>query len=426
MLLALGGAGTMRAQSLSLDRDRCRDMLKVIKDDIKNNYYDPSFHGVDLDARFKAADDKLREATSRGQMFGIIAQTLLDFNDSHTFFLPPDRPGRTDYGWQVEMIGDEAYVVAVRPGSDAEAKGLKPGDRVLEVDGYGLTRANLWVFKYLYYSLRPRGGAHLVVQSPGGPERPLDVLAKVERGKLVMDLTQGGDLWTLMRESENEDRLHRHRYYELGDELMIWKMPQFDLPRDKVFEQMDKARKHKALVLDLRGNHGGAEETLLALVGSFVKEDIKVGDMKRRKETKPLMAKTRGADKAFTGQLVVLVDSESGSAAELFARVVQLQQLGTVIGDRTAGAVMRARGYDHQLGADVVIFYGASVTDADLIMTDGKSLEHTGVTPDKPMLPTGADLAARRDPVLAYAASLANVKLEPEKAGALFPLEWHK
>src|SRR2546423_1849949 len=227
LLLALNPAPAARAQSLSLDRDRCRGMLNVLKDDIKNNYYDPAFHGIDLDARFKAADDKLKGATSRGQMFGIIAQTLLDFNDSHTFFLPPDRPGRTDYGWQVEMIGDDAYIVAVRPGSDAEAKGLKPGDRVLEADGYGMTRQNLWVFKYLYYSLRPRGGAHLVVQSPGGPERPLDVAAKVEQGKLVVDLTQGSDIWTLIRESENEDRLHRHRYEELGNDLMIWKMPQF-------------------------------------------------------------------------------------------------------------------------------------------------------------------------------------------------------
>lgn len=420
------GARPAQAQSLSLDRERCQGMLEQLKSDIKNNYYDPSFRGIDLDARFKAASEKMKQATSRGQMFGIIAQVLLDFKDSHTFFLPPDRSSRTDYGWQLQLIGDDAYIVAVKPGSDAAAKGVKPGDRVLGVDGYGLIRDNLWVFKYLYYSLRPRGGAHMVLQPPMGPQRELDVLAKVEEGRLLLDLTGGNDIWTLIRESENEDRLHRHRYIELGAELMIWKMPQFDLPRDKVADMMAKASKHKALVLDLRGNHGGAEETLLALIGCFAKEEMPVGELKRRKETKPLVAKPRNADKAFGGQLIVLVDSESGSAAEVFARVVQIQKLGTVIGDRTAGAVMRAKGYQHKMGTDVLIFYGASVTDADLVMTDGKSLEGTGVTPDKLMLPTGADLAAGRDPVLAYAAALAGVKLEPEKAGALFPLEWHK
>ncbi|MCA1629254.1 MAG: PDZ domain-containing protein, partial [Acidobacteria bacterium] len=141
-----------RAQSLDLDRERSRTMLSNIRGELKKNYYDANFRGINLEERFKAADEKLKTATSRGQMFGIIAQAMLDFRDSHTFFLPPQRAARTDYGWQVQMIGDEAYVTAVKPGSDAEKKGLKPGDRVAEVDGYQLTRDNLWTFQYLYYT----------------------------------------------------------------------------------------------------------------------------------------------------------------------------------------------------------------------------------------------------------------------------------
>jgi C-terminal processing protease CtpA/Prc len=416
---------TARAQSLSLDRERSRTMLSNIKQEIKKNYYDATFHGIDLDARFKAADDKLKESTSRGQMFGIIAQALLDLKDSHTFFVPPQRTSRTDYGWQLEMIGDDAYVTAVKPGSDAERKGLKPGDRVLGVDQYGLTRDNLWVFQYLYYQLRPRGGMEVDIQSPGAQPRHLAVEAKVTEGKLVMDLT-GNDIWTLVRESENEDRLNRHRYAEMGDDLLIWKMPAFDLEKEKVVDVMAKAKKHKTLVIDLRGNGGGYEDMLLQLIGCVSSKDVNIGELKRRKGTEPLVAKTRGADKVFTGQLIVLVDSRSGSAAELFARVVQLEKLGTVIGDRSAGKVMRAKNYPFQMGADTVVFYSASITDADIVMTDGKSLENAGVTPDKLMLPTGEDLAAGRDPVLAYAASLAGVKLDPEKAGAMFPIEWRK
>jgi C-terminal processing protease CtpA/Prc len=73
-----------------------------------------------------------------------------------------------------------------------------------------------------------------------------------------------------------------------------------------------------------------------------------------------------------------------------------------------------------------MVFYGASITVADLIMSDGQSLEHIGVTPDELVLPTASDLAAKRDPVLTKAAALFGVELDPEKAGSLFPLEKEK
>ncbi len=428
ILAGIAARETATAQSLNaMDRERGHVMLKVLKNEIKKNYYDPTFRGIDLEAHFKTADDKVDRATSLGQVFGIIAQALLEFEDSHLFFLPPQRPDTVDYGWQMQMFGDKCHVSAVKPGSDAEAKGLKPGDLVKVVDAYSPTRENLWVLKYLYYTLRPQPGMRLIVQSPTGAERQLDVLARVKQGKRRVDLTgstSDTDIWDLIRESENEDRLRRHRYYEMGDDALIWKMPQFDLDERGVEDLMGKAKKRKALVLDLRGNPGGAESTLKNLLGYFVDAEVKIGDIRRRKETKPLMVKPRGD--GFKGKLVVLIDAESGSSAEIFARMIQMEKAGTVIGDRSAGAVMRAKGYEFQIGADTVIFYGASITDADLIMTDGQSLERTGVKPDELLLPTAADLAAKRDPVLARAAALVGVKLDPEKAGAMFPIEWRK
>jgi C-terminal processing protease CtpA/Prc len=122
--------------------------------------------------------------------------------------------------------------------------------------------------------------------------------------------------------------------------------------------------------------------------------------------------------------LIVLVDAASGSCAELLARLVQIEHRGTVIGDKTAGTVMESIIYRESQGNRTRIFYGFSVTDANLIMSDGKSLEKTGVVPDEVLLPTGADLAADRDPVLTRAAELAGLKLDPVEAGKLFPFEW--
>lgn len=70
----------------AFERERARTMLNVIKNDIKKNYYDPNFHGMDLEARFKEADEKIKVATSQNHILGIIAQALIDLDDSHTYF----------------------------------------------------------------------------------------------------------------------------------------------------------------------------------------------------------------------------------------------------------------------------------------------------------------------------------------------------
>ncbi len=409
----------------SQDRDRGATMLKIIKDDISKHYYDPAFHGIDLDARFKLAESKIKLTKSNAEIFGVIAQVLLDFNDSHTVFIPPQRQSAIEYGWLMKMFGDTGYITEVKPRSDAEAQGLKSGDQVLSIDGIRPSRANTWTFYYLYYRLAPRPVVKLVVQSPGEPARPLEVKAKVQIRKKTLDLTDTIDLNRYDREEDDNELMNAQRFITFGDELIIWKMPQFDLTRDEVDVQIDRVKKHKALILDLRGNSGGAEETLLRLIGSLCDHDVTVGELKRRKETKPLIAKTRG-DGGFKGKLVVLVDSESASASEVLARVVQLEKRGVVLGDRTSGKVMRSRVYPHQMGLDTIIVYGANVTDADIIMSDGISLEGAGVTPNLPLLPSGADLRAHQDPVLAGAAELLGIKLEAGEAGKLFPFKWRE
>ena len=199
-------------------------------------------------------------------------------------------------------------------------------------------------------------------------------------------------------------------------------MPEFSLAMNEVEKAIGVASKHKALILDLRGNPGGDVDTLKWMIGEVFDHDVKIGDQVGRKNTKPMIAKPHG--KRFDGKLIVLVDADSASASELFARVVQLEHRGTIIGDATAGAVMEARFYPESAGTDTVIPYGLNVTSSDLIMTDGKSLEKVGVTPDELILPTAADLAAGRDPVLARAAELAGIKLDPVAAGKMFPFEW--
>jgi carboxyl-terminal processing protease len=354
-----------------------------------------------------------------GQIFGIIAQVLVELEDSHTFFIPPSRAYETEYGWEMQIIGERCYVSSVDKGSDAEAKGVKPGDEVLDVGGHPVNRETLWKLQYLYNTLRPQPGVTVVLRSPNGEERKLDLLAKQKQGKRMVNLTDYNEWMDMVRKAERQAELGRDRFMSFGDQLLIWKMHEFDLEDSEIDDAMSRAKKHKALILDLRGNGGGWVTTITRLSANLFDHDVKIGDAKSRKETKAVVAKTRG-EKAFKGKLTILVDSGSASAAEILARTIQLEKRGTVIGDQTAGAVMTAIHYQEEIGLDVVVFFGVSVTVADLIMPDGNSLEHRGVTPDQVRLPKAEDLAAGRDVVLEYAASLEGVKLDPVEAYKFF------
>jgi C-terminal processing protease CtpA/Prc len=102
---------------------------------------------------------------------------------------------------------------------------------------------------------------------------------------------------------------------------------------------------------------------------------------------------------------------------------MQIEKRGIVIGDVSAGAVMMSQHAFFDAGNTTIISYGMNLTRADVIMTDGKSLEHVGVIPDELIIPTGADLANFRDPVLSKALEILGNNVSPEEAGKFFPIE---
>ena len=391
------------------DRDAALGMLQQVKADLKEYYYDPAFRGMNVDEAFQRAEDRLKNATTLSQAIGLIAEVLLRLEDSHTVFIPPDRKARLYYGWRCEMIGEAPFVTVVASGSDAQKQGLKVGDRVLAWNEYAPSRANLSQIKYVYNIVRPQPRQHLVVRGVDGALKTLDIETRIETRDQddlpdliasLADLSEGvGD------ESA------------LAGEILVWHYAGFGEARniDKV---MRAARAAKGLVIDLRGNGGGAVDALRAMVSWLFDRDVSISVEKTRRGDKPLMAK--GRKDAYGGPLVVLVDSDSGSAAEIAARVVQLEQRGKVIGDRTAGAVMTSRLLPHVYGQATMTFYATSMTIGDVRMRDGSSLERVGVTPDEIALPSGADLAAGRDPVLARAVAVLGGTITAEQAGRLF------
>lgn len=405
-----------------MNQEMIHQMLVDAYNTIREHYYDPQLGGIDWQARLREHDAHIAAAHNLGDGFRVIASFLGGLNDSHTYFMPPIRPFRIDPGYELSVIGDNCFVTQVRPGTDADKK-IHVGDQIEHFDAYNINRQDFHDIRYFFYLLSPQEAVQLDLRSPDGSTHRELVNANVVPTRRVLDLTDEStpDFWDLVRRTETDDIQSHPRPVEVGD-VTIVKLEGFDLDRVGIDRYMDVVRKHSAVVLDLRGNGGGSIDTLEWLLGSFFDHPVKIADRVGRHNPKPQIAKPYG--RTFNGKLVVLVDSGSASASELFARVIQLEKRGTVIGDKTAGAVMEAIFYPVHQGADTQIQYAFSVTDANLVMTDGKSLEKVGVTPDEILLPTGADLAARRDPVLAHAVELAGGKLDAAAAGKLFPYQW--
>jgi carboxyl-terminal processing protease len=420
LTLSMASPSQEHSRFKTLTNIQVQQMLDMVEADIKNYYYDASMHGLDLDKTFDSARGRIADAKSQNEGLLQVAGAVAALKDSHTRFSPPVAPYGVDYGWQMQAIGDsDCYVTAVRRESDAEAKGLRPGDQVASINGIRLTREDI---KYVEYGYRvfPQSGLRLVVKSPNGSERPLLVTAKIISGQPFI---RGVDLRTWLRNYRKQE--DRSRYHRVGNQVLFWKLPDFILEPSDLDGPLDKIRTFSTIVLDLRGNPGGRIGALEKFIGGFFDHDVKIGDRKERKKSEAQIAKSKGR-KSFAGRVIVLLDSRSSSAAEIFARVVQLEKRGIVLGDRSAGAVMESNYYAHAVELDPrnVTQYGTMITIADLVLGDGKSLENVGVTPDERIVPAASDIAAGRDTVLARAAELAGTKMSADEAGRIFPFEW--
>lgn len=421
--LALSAVQTIPAQKELYDkksdpsknRNEGLRILNKVEGILEEYYFDPNYKGIDLKKRVEQAREQIKTQEYRWQIHRTIAQVLLDFDDSHTSFLPPDRLYRVEYGFSMMIIGNDSFVTDVKKGSDAEKKGLSAGDKIENINGIVPNRGNFRALSYLIYSLDPQENIKLNVVDPNRKAKDVQIVSRflspeeraAERRKRKKD--EGEKPFTCL---------------PISAETLACKLRTFSVSRSSVDKMMKAAQGYKKLVLDLRGNGGGLVDTEMHLTGYFFDKKVKIGTEVMRKSRKERFSNERSDP--FTGELFVLVDSQSASASEVFARTMQLEGRGKVIGDTSMGAVMtsyqiplpvdgRGASFDVNYGASR--WFGVNVTIGDLLMSDGKSLEHVGVTPDHRVGPTPIAVAQRNDPVLAFAAELAGSPMTPEKAG---------
>lgn len=149
----------------------------------------------------------------------------------------------------------------------------------------------------------------------------------------------------------------------------------------------------------------------MRLAGYFEDEPTILAEVEQRKKTEELKIKPERP--TLRMPLFILVDSETASAGEMFARHFQRTGRAKVIGDTTSGRVNEARYFPHNSGFDVIVPYAVEVAVGRVVLPGGEELEGRGVTPDQPCIPTADDQVAGRDPCLDLAKTLSGKSAVP-------------
>ncbi len=383
-----------------LDRERMRDMLKVVAGDIEKNYYDPTLHGLDWKGLTAQAEQKINQAKTPSEMIVAIFVLVDKLKDSHTRFIPPSRVNRPLFGMEAKMFGDEARIYDLRPKGAAAEAGLQMGDRILEINGYRPQRKDFDDALIYYRFLHPMSQLKITYARGSSPPQTVVVNAKIKTGTMALDFSKLDNIYRYLVENFSESE--RHFYAMFEDGIGYLQVPSFAEGEQVPLGNLEKP---KAVVIDLRDNPGGYVKSLEEFAGHFESQTVTMADTIWRKKDEPFKAKSSGPHYAVP--LVILVDSRSSSAAEIFARHFQRTGRGTVIGDLSSGRVNTSRVYPEQIGTDKLLPFAVQISVARVVFPDGEELEGHGVKPDVPCLPGEDDLREERDPCLMKAVSLA-------------------
>lgn len=311
-------------------------------------------------------------------MRGAIQGMLQALDDPHTSYMDPQEfqqanaPLQGEYegiGAWVDVSGDYLTIISPMPDSPAEEAGLKPGDRVIAVNGEDMTGVD----------------GNLVLREILGPAGT-DVVLTVDRGGRVMDITITREKITVPSVTGEmlEDNIAYIQLLTYGERTRVELRSEL---RRLLRENPD------GLILDLRNNGGGYLDTAIDVVSEFIDEGVVMYE--QFGDGREVEYRARGRGLATDIPLVVLVNEGTASASEITAGAIQDYGRGVLVGTTTygKGSVQNWILLDDDSGA-------VRVTVARWLTPDRRQIHEVGLEPDVVVELTEEDWEAGRDPQL--------------------------
>lgn len=342
-----------------------------------------------LGKRYNNAIKRLKQTNSEDVFQGLM-NAFARSVEPHTSYLSPRNAERfqMEMNLSLEGIGavlqmEDDYTVIkslVAGGPAALSEKLAPEDRIVGVGQEGKEMVDVigWRLDDVVDLIKGPKGSKVTLQvlpkKGGSNAKPINVT--VVRDKIRLE-----DRAATSKIVEPETGPYAQR------KIGVIQIPGFymDLSRDvaKELQTLNEA-KVEGVIIDLRGNGGGALTEATLLTGLFIEQ----GPVVQIRDANGRISENRDNDgkSYYDGPLTVMVDRYSASASEIFAAALQDYGRALIIGESTFG---KGTVQQHKSLGRIYDLYEKPVghvqyTIAKFYRINGGSTQLKGVTPDIP------------------------------------------
>ncbi len=263
-------------------------------------------------------------------------------------------PSLSGIGLDVTLRERALTVVAPIDGGPGARAGLRPGDRILQVDGVSTERMKLSDAVDLFWG-RPGSSTKLTVARPEWAQpREIAVIREATRARSVES--------KVVRPGIGYIRIRR---------LQDSTPPEVQTALDTL-----GAAGAKAIVLDLRVNSGGPVTAAIGVAELFLPAGRLVAYTEGRTRQQTIRFPAHAKRPSVAAPLAVLVDEGTAAGAEIVAAALQESQRARLVGTTTAGQASIQSLIPLSNGG------GLRLTTARWFTPGGRSIDRRGLTPD--------------------------------------------
>ncbi|MBI4309943.1 MAG: PDZ domain-containing protein [Candidatus Omnitrophica bacterium] len=295
-----------------------------------------------------------------------LVEALKSKDDRFSQFYPP-KPAekfqhealgqRIDLGIEGKKVDAGFLVTRIEPRSDAYEKGLREEDIILRLDG-----------------------KELKALSQEDIEKQLSPLvdAKVDLVYFAQETKVGQTIAVVSKEYFKQTVFLRP---VAVPGVFCLEIPKFNRTTgDDLFRFLQLIAQYnpRGLVLDLRGNPGGPPLAAREISSFFLKGGEEFTHFQKRGAPKDILnVPSLPEEYKFKAPIAILVDKDSGSAAELFPGIMQFRKRAVVFGTNTAGQVLLKSMFPLDDGSMIAL------VTAPGYYPDGTRFSFNGITPDQ-------------------------------------------